>query len=127
MTLMALLAGCLSRMFCEDKSQLCSTPRELTTHLGLEIAVDDSVMAKEREGAEDLAREATDEGGGEAGEAIGLDELVEVDAEQLGDDAQVTAEGEGLDHSNNKVLLVRVLHAKVSVHARCRKRHQLTH
>lgn len=71
-----------------------SRTRLIAIYLGLEIAVDNPMVAQQRERAENLSRKATDEGGREAGEAVGLDELVEVDAEQLGDDAEMTAEGE---------------------------------
>lgn len=78
----------------------------------------DAMVAEEGEGAEDLDREPTDEGRREAGEAVGLDELVQVDAQQLGDDAEVTSERERVDHSNDKVLLVGVLQVESLANAR---------
>lgn len=45
------------------------------------------MMPQERESREDLDGEAADEGGGEATEAVGFDELVEVDAQEFRRDA----------------------------------------
>lgn len=72
--------------------------------------MDNAVVTQERKGPEELDRETTDERGRKAGKAVRLDQLVEVDAEQLGHDAEVSSERERVDHSDHKVLLVRVLH-----------------
>lgn len=86
-----------------------------TTHLGLEIAVDDAVVTEKRQRGKDLHREASDEDGRESSELVRLDELVEVDAEQLRDDAEVSSESERVDHPNDKVLLVGILQVETSV------------
>jgi hypothetical protein len=71
--------------------------------------VDDAMLAEEDERLEHLDGEAPDEGRREAGKAVGLDELVEVDAEELGRDAEVVAEVKVLGHDDDTVPLVRVL------------------
>lgn len=79
------------------------------THLGLEVAVDDAVLAQEDERLEHLDREPANEGRREADEAVGLDELVQVDAQKLGRDAEVVPEVEVLRHDDDAVLLVGIL------------------
>lgn len=69
----------------------------------------DSMLTQQDEGLEHLTGEPPDEGRREACKAVGLDELVEVDAEQLGCDAEVISEVEVLSHGNDAVLLLGVL------------------
>jgi hypothetical protein len=71
--------------------------------------MNDAMVVEQDERLNDLTREPSNERRREAGETVGLDELVEVDAEQLGDDAEVTTESEGFDHADDVVLLVGVL------------------
>lgn len=77
--------------------------------LRLEIAMNDSMMSKQRERAEDLRGESTDEGRRESSKAVGLDEFVEIDAEKFGDDAEMLSKRERVDHPNDEVLLFRIL------------------
>lgn len=73
-----------------------------------------AMLAKKRQAAEDLDGETPNEGRREASKAIRLDKLVEVDAEKLGDDAEVAAEREGLDHPYDMVFLLGVLRRRSS-------------
>ena len=57
--------------------------------------MDNAVVTQERKGPEDLDRETTNERGRKAGKAVGLDQLVEVDAERRGCDAEMISEVEG--------------------------------
>lgn len=115
MTLIPLLDGCDSSTFCTSVQRVSLLPplrtrrRNSKAHLRLEIAVDDTVVTHEDQAREELVREAPDQRRREADELVRLDELVEVDGEKLGGDAEVIAEVEGLDHADNVVLLVRVL------------------
>ena len=78
-------------------------------HLRLEIAVHDAMVPHEGQRQQHLAREAADEGGRETHEAVRLDQLVEIDAQQLHGDTKVVAEIEMFSHLDNMVLFVRVL------------------
>lgn len=71
--------------------------------------MDDAVLAEEDEGLKHLNGEAPDQGCRKAGKAIGLDELVEIDAEELRCNAEVIAEVEVLGHNDDTMLLVGVL------------------
>jgi hypothetical protein len=77
--------------------------------LGLEVAVDDAVMTHQAERQQHLVGEAADKGRREADEAVRLDELVQIHAEELHRDTQMSAEGEVLDHLDDLVLVLRVL------------------
>lgn len=68
-----------------------------------------SMLTQQDEGLEHLTGEPSDEGRREACKAVGLNELVEVDAEQLGCDAEVVSEVEVLSHGDDAVLLLGVL------------------
>ena len=57
--------------------------------LWLEIAVDDPVLPHEHERPQDLDSESANEARREASEAVGLDQLIQVDAEQLHSDAEM--------------------------------------
>lgn len=78
-------------------------------YLGLEIAVNDAMMAKQTQRSQNLRREASNEGCSEACEVVRLDELVQIDTEQLRNDAQVTTECERVGHANHVMQLIRVL------------------
>lgn len=67
------------------------------------------MVTQETQGCEDLSSEAPNQRSREAGEIVGLDQLVQVDAEQFGDDAEMTSERERIVHPNDVVRLVRVL------------------
>ena len=77
--------------------------------LGLQVAVDDPVVAHEDEGEQHLAREAPDERSREADEAVRLDEFVQVDAEKFHRDTEVVTEVEVLRHLDDMVLLLGIL------------------
>lgn len=68
-----------------------------------------AVMSHQGQGLQHLTGEASNQSGGEAYEAIGLDQFVQVDAQELHGDAQVTAEIKMLSHFDNMVLLFSVL------------------
>lgn len=67
------------------------------------------MMSHEDQRHQHLASESTDERRREPNEAIGFDELVEIDAQKLHSDAQMIPEVEVLCHLDNIVLLFRVL------------------
>lgn len=67
------------------------------------------VMTHQGQGSQHLTSEPPDESRRESDEAVCLDELVEIDAQQLHGDAQVTAEIEVLSHLDHMVLLFRIL------------------
>lgn len=79
-----------------------------------------AMLAEKRQAAEDLDGETPNEGRRESRKAVGLDEFVEVDAEKLGDDAEVAAEREGLDHPDDMVFLLGVLQSRSSASVRSR-------
>lgn len=58
--------------------------------------MDNPMVPKQRQGSQDLSREAPNQSRREAVEAICLDELVEIYAEKLGRDAEMTPEVERL-------------------------------
>ena len=71
----------------------------------------------------DLDGEAADQCRRKAMKAVVADELVEVDAEQLIDDAKMTTEGEVIRQLEHVVLVVRILQGeKISFHASTRMR-----
>lgn len=98
--------------------QIPSPWEHLSAHLGFEIAVNDAMMTKEGERSEDLHGKATNEGRRESSKTVRLDEFVEIDAEQLGDDAEMSSERERVDHSNDKVFLVGILPARIQLEVR---------
>ena len=108
MTLMALFAGCLSRTFYTLVSNLLNG-RRCNAHLRLEVTVYDAMVPHEGQRQQHLAREAADESGREAHEAVRLDQLVEIDAQQLHGDTKVVAEIEMFSHLDNMVLFVMIL------------------
>jgi hypothetical protein len=79
------------------------------TYLWLQIAMDDSMMAHQAQGHDHLAGEPPNQGGREAHETIGLDQLVQVDTEQFHGDAQVVSEVKVFCHLDDIVLLFLVL------------------
>ena len=76
---------------------------------GLQVAVDDALAFEQDEAVEDLLGEAADEFQREAGVVVQLDEFVEVHAEELGGDAEVAAEVEGLGEVDHAVVVKGVL------------------
>lgn len=76
--------------------------------------MDDPVLPHQDERSQELGREPSDERRRKAGKGVGFDELVEVDGEELGRDAKVVSEVERLNHSDDVVLLVRVLQKDVN-------------
>ena len=78
-------------------------------YLRLQVAVNNMMMPHQRERLKHLAGEAPDESGGEAHETVGLDELVQIDAQQFRSDAEVVAEVEVLRHLEGMMLLLLVL------------------
>ena len=58
-----------------------------------------------------LARKTAYQSGGEADESVGLDQLVQVDAQQFHRDAQVIAEVKVFRHLDDMVLLLVILHS----------------
>lgn len=62
-----------------------------------------------------MARESPNQRGGEADEAIGFDQFVQVDAEQLHRDTEMIPEVEVLSHLDDMVLLFLVLRNIIQV------------
>ena len=71
--------------------------------------MDDPVLAHQHEGREHLACKPSDKRRCESGKPIGLDEFVQVDAQELGDDAKMVAERKVLIHLQDVVLLLGIL------------------
>ena len=80
--------------------------------LGLQVTMHDPVVSHQSQRSEHLRREAADKIGGKPLKSICLDELVEVDAQQLHGDAEVTPEVEMFRHFDDMVLLIRILASK---------------
>ena len=80
-----------------------------TTYFGLEVTVYDTMMTHEGERLQHLACEPADKTGCEAMEVVRLDELVEVDAQELHRNAEMSAEVEVLRHLDDMVLLLGIL------------------
>lgn len=70
----------------------------------------DAMRPHQLKRGEHLDREPADQGGRKSGKRVGLDELVEVDTEQLGDDAKVTSEVEVIRHSDHEMVILGILH-----------------
>jgi len=81
--------------------------------LWLQIAMDDSMMAHQAQGHDHLTGEPPNQGGREAHETIGLDQLVQVDTEQFHGDAQVVSEVKVFCHLDDMMLLFLVPFTKV--------------
>lgn len=81
--------------------------------LRLKVAMYNPVMTHQGQGSQHLTSESPDESCREPDEAVCLDELVKVDAQQLHGDAQVTAEIKVLSHLDHMVLLFRIPFPKV--------------
>jgi len=77
--------------------------------LGFEIAVDDFVLLEEEEGVKHLLSEATDDFERKAAEGVGFDELVQIHVKELGGDAEMTSEIEGLSEADHAVSVFGVL------------------
>lgn len=67
------------------------------------------MMAHQAQGHDHLACESPDQSCGEADKAIGLDQFVQVDAEQFHRDAEMVPEVKVFCHLDNMVLLIMVL------------------
>ena len=76
------------------------------------------MMTHKRERLQHLTREATNETGREPMEVVRLDQLVEVDAQELHRNAQVSTEVEMFGHFNDMVFLFRVLTSLVNTTGR---------
>ena len=110
MTLIALFAGCRKRTFLERHGEYKRLQAmESATYLRLEITVNDAMVAHERQRLQHLARETTNETGREAMEVVRLDQFVEVDAQELHRNAEMSAEVEVLRHLDDMVLLLGIL------------------
>lgn len=72
------------------------------------------MMSQQGHGIQHLDSEPPNEGRREAVEAVGFNELVEVDAQKLCDDAEMTSEVEVVCHHDNIVPFVRILPATSS-------------
>jgi hypothetical protein len=76
-----------------------------STHLRLEITVYNSLLPHDIQGCQQLMGESPNQGRAESNEAVRLDQLVEVDAQEFGDDAKMTTEEE-IIRNLDKVMLV---------------------
>lgn len=76
---------------------------------GFQVAVDDAMAFKQVECWQHLLCEAADEWEWEAFEFISFDELIQVHAEELGGDAEVAAEVEGLGEVDHAMSIVGIL------------------
>ena len=77
--------------------------------LRLQIAMNDLVLLKQVQRAEELLGEPSDQFQRESAEGVGFDELVEVHVEELGGDAEMAAEVEAMCKVDHAVLAFWVL------------------
>lgn len=78
-------------------------------YLWLQVAMYNTVMSHQRERGEHLRGETANQRGGKSDKPVGLDELVEIDAEEFHGNAQMIAEVEVLCHLDDMVFLVGIL------------------
>ena len=78
-------------------------------YLWLQIAMYNTVMSHQRERGEHLGGETANQCRGKSDKPVGLDELVEVVAEEFHGNAQMIAEVEVLCHLDDMVFLVGIL------------------
>lgn len=81
----------------------------IQSYLWLKIAVNDPVRPHQLQRGEHLGSETPNQSCCKSAEIVGLDQLVQVDAEKLGDDAQMTAEIEMVRHPNHVMFVLWVL------------------
>lgn len=79
------------------------------TRLWFQIAVDDPVVAHQTQRHDHLTCESPNQRGGEADEAIGLDQFVQINTEQFHRDTEMIPEVKVLSHLDDMVLLFVVL------------------
>jgi hypothetical protein len=89
-------------------SSLCSFTTS-TTYLRLEITVHNAMAPHQLHTRQHLHCESPDDGSRKPVELICFDKFVEVDTEQLGNDAEVTSEIEVIRHSDHVMLVLWVL------------------
>ena len=77
--------------------------------------------------AQHLHREPPNEGSREPGKLVGLDELVQIDTEQLGDDTQVRPEVEVIRHADHVMLVFRILYGQLLIRSAPERAARLTH
>lgn len=75
---------------------------------GLDIGVDDAVLPEEDESVEDLDGEGADVGHLDGLELVELHQVVQADAEQLGDDADVASKHDEIFDPDDVLLVVDV-------------------
>jgi hypothetical protein len=104
----------LRRTFCQEFHFVSGKSRHDGSinnrpYFWLKVAVNNSMVTKESERLQNLSSETPDKDCREASKTVGLDELVKVEAQQLGDDAEMAAKREVVCHLNHVVLLVGIL------------------
>lgn len=107
-----------------DNADVCVTGVAEEDVFWLEVAVDNAFLVEQGEADKELAGEAANEGEGEAGEVVGANELVQVDAEAGRYDAQVVAEIEGAGDAKRSVRAIGVLEHHTCQHSIPRRREQ---
>jgi len=79
------------------------------TYLGFQITMHDPMRPHELQRSKHLDREPPHKRRGESAKVVGLDQLVQIDAEQLGDDTQMTSEIKVIRHSDHIMLVLWIL------------------
>lgn len=82
--------------------------------LWFQVTVHDTVMPHEGQRQQHLACETTDEGSRKSYEAIGLDQLVQVDTEEFHGDAQMVSEIEMFRHFDNMMFFIGILKRRLT-------------
>ena len=113
MTLIPLLAGCRNIMFCMNHEHDAGLIGYVVTYLRFQIAMYDSMVTHKGQRPKYLGRESADKSSGESNKIIGLDQLVQVDAEELHSDAQMSTEIKVLCHLDNVVLFIGILESRL--------------
>lgn len=81
----------------------------LVTYLWLQITMNDPMGPHELQGREHLDSESPDQRRRESTKVVRLDQLVQIDTEQLGNDTKMTSKVEMICHSNHIMFILWIL------------------
>jgi hypothetical protein len=108
MTLIPLFMGWHNRIFC-----LSANVFRYRAYLWFEITVDNTMRPHELQRSEHLNCESPYQCRRESAKVVGLDQLVQVDTEQFGDNTEMTSEIEMIRHSNHVMLILWILSVRL--------------
>ena len=84
------------------------------TYLWLQITMDDTMVPHQSQRLKHLTRETANKRSGEPDESVSLDQLIQVDAQQLGRNAKVSTEVEMFGHLQDVMFFIRILQTRRS-------------